>query len=779
MSEQNLPGSAHADQDAQAPQQPTPVPYVRLSIHTPPIPARRTSIMASDTGSFELRSPFIFGGFGPSTLPEGDARCASNMVRDAIQAAYAQGRSDGSRYGSIGGSRLGSIHATVTPLPTTSQLVRNQQGLNDPSFQWDETDVNFPPLRRDSEDSRTNDFVGEDLTTNADYQPENLKTIHRQPVQPDVQPQANVPADVHDPAATSSAAFLEPAGQNAATPEQTIEDKIRTFHIPDDDPTGLSQTAPPAQNPDKKIAKKTYDAQKGSVTRMVHKFRSDAMLKEEDYNDLEQRLFALVNDMGLNFAKYSTLITDSTELTAAEDDYQVRYTEAKSVMDNIADWRKQTHSTSSAAPVSVAPPVSVATSTVQTSSTKPPSIDGAKGPSLTADGSSRIQTKTPYSAPSTSDQVSTYPNVLPISTSAPRNVKFSLPSFVALATGATPKGSTQMTRPTGVTTVTSSTATPPSVFPNVQSQSFVPQQTKTAPVVKNIGSDRSTDFQDPRSRRQNKKCVNGQQQQQQRPQPQAQQQQQRQSPPFSDYQKKFDYMEKQIAEQKRLLADAMRMKPPSETDLIQKICRELAAEAAAKSQGDSQRNVPGNPEHTRSSASQQSPQSQPSQNQQPDASHGRVEKLPDHGRSLPFYQDYLGPRGNLYGSVYQPRTDGGTQQPRLPPEQSSPHQQGASASASAPLMLLQVKLPACHHFLQNFGILQLNILVELQVHSTTHLRVAQTSVKKITVLVNRDLFSSQNVTPLTRHRKPNNGRRSERCLMPQSAAAECLMLRNF
>jgi hypothetical protein len=45
---------------------------------------------------------------------------------------------------------------------------------------WDETDVNFPPLpkvpplRRDSEDSRAADFVGEDLTTNADFQPENL-----------------------------------------------------------------------------------------------------------------------------------------------------------------------------------------------------------------------------------------------------------------------------------------------------------------------------------------------------------------------------------------------------------------------------------------------------------------------------------------------------------------------------------------------------------------------------------------------------------------------------
>jgi hypothetical protein len=284
MSDPNLPDDANADQEAtgaqptQAPQLPTPVPSVRLSIHTvtPPIPAKRTSITASETGSYTLRSPFTFGVFGPSTLPDPEARRQSNLIQEAIETAYAQGRSDGSRYGSIGGSRLGSRHAT--PSPTTLQLVRDQQGLNDPSLLWDETDVNFPPLptvpplRRDSEDSRAADFVGEDLTTNADYQPENLRTIHRQPVQPDDQVQADVPADVHDPAATDGAEFLEPAGQTAATPEQTIEDKIRTFHISDDPPTVRSQTATPAQNPERKIAKKTYDAQKGSVTRLINKF---------------------------------------------------------------------------------------------------------------------------------------------------------------------------------------------------------------------------------------------------------------------------------------------------------------------------------------------------------------------------------------------------------------------------------------------------------------------------------------------------------------------------
>jgi len=55
MSDHNLPQDANANQGAdqgaqptQAPQPPTPVPSVRLSIHTrtPPTPARRTSLTA-------------------------------------------------------------------------------------------------------------------------------------------------------------------------------------------------------------------------------------------------------------------------------------------------------------------------------------------------------------------------------------------------------------------------------------------------------------------------------------------------------------------------------------------------------------------------------------------------------------------------------------------------------------------------------------------------------------------------------------------------------------
>jgi hypothetical protein len=93
-------------------------------------------------------------------------------------------------------------------------------------------------------------------------------------------------------------------------------------------------------------------------------------------------------------------------------------------------------------------------------------------------------------------------------------------------------------------------------------------------------------------------------------------------------------------------------------------------------------------------------------------------------------------------------------------------------------MQLQVKLPACRH-LQIFGILQLNMQVELQVRTSTHLRAVQTSVKKITELENNGLFSNQNVTLSMRLRRQNNGRRSEHRSTLQSAVAECLMPKNF
>ena len=95
-----------------------------------------------------------------------------------------------------------------------------------------------------------------------------------------------------------------------------------------------------------------------------------------------------------------------------------------------------------------------------------------------------------------------------------------------------------------------------------------------------------------------------------------------------------------------------------------------------------------------------------------------------------------------------------------------------------PLVQLRIVHLACRHLLI-FGILQLNMLAELQGLISTHLRAVLTSEKKITGLVNKDLFSNQSVTLSMRRQRPNSGRRSERRLMLQSAVAECLMPKNF
>ena len=94
------------------------------------------------------------------------------------------------------------------------------------------------------------------------------------------------------------------------------------------------------------------------------------------------------------------------------------------------------------------------------------------------------------------------------------------------------------------------------------------------------------------------------------------------------------------------------------------------------------------------------------------------------------------------------------------------------------LMKLQVRLPGCRH-LQIFGILQLNMQVELQVRTSTLLPAVQTSVEKITEQVNKDLFSNPNVTLLMGRQKQNSGQRSEHHSTLQSAVAECLMPKNF
>ena len=94
-----------------------------------------------------------------------------------------------------------------------------------------------------------------------------------------------------------------------------------------------------------------------------------------------------------------------------------------------------------------------------------------------------------------------------------------------------------------------------------------------------------------------------------------------------------------------------------------------------------------------------------------------------------------------------------------------------------PIRLLIV-LPACRQLLI-FGILQLNMLAWLQVHTSTHLRAVLTSVKKITEPVNKGHFSNQNVILSMRRQRPNRGQRSERRSTLQSAVAECLMPKNF
>ena len=75
---------ASVEQKAQPPHQPSPVPSIQLSIHIPPILALPTSL-TSETSSFVLRSPFVFGAFGPSALPGGDMCRASNMISSCLQ----------------------------------------------------------------------------------------------------------------------------------------------------------------------------------------------------------------------------------------------------------------------------------------------------------------------------------------------------------------------------------------------------------------------------------------------------------------------------------------------------------------------------------------------------------------------------------------------------------------------------------------------------------------------------------------------------------------------
>jgi hypothetical protein len=54
--------------------------------------------------------------------------------------------------------------------------------------------------------------------------------------------------------------------------------------------------------------------------------------------NFEQHLYLLTNNMNVNYAKYSSLITDPNEFNVAHEDYQARHTEGKSVLDATFYW---------------------------------------------------------------------------------------------------------------------------------------------------------------------------------------------------------------------------------------------------------------------------------------------------------------------------------------------------------------------------------------------------------------------------------------------------------
>ncbi len=318
--------------------------------------------------------------------------------------------------------------------------------------------------------------------------------------------------------------------------------------------------------------------------------------------------------MNVNFAKYSSFIDLKSDFDIATDDYRLRYGEAKSVLDLIAQTRREHTATLNTAndPLTSAPTISSAPNapllTAVPTLPKLLSVVGAAAmshPSMTADGLSRVQTKIPFSIPATTVATSTYPNVLPLTTVQLPTMTSSLPTFVTLGTGATrkvdpnktfftPQTSAPMTSIRGATVVTSLTFTRTSVLPNVNSADFQTQQNKNLPHVENIGSDKAEDFRDdprfnrnpPPKRGGGKR--GGQQSQQQRPPPF----QQNQSNQFTDYQKQFDSLKKQIEDQKRQIEEHKKKKVNFEEDLILKLKHEMEAENARKGKGEFARTEP-------------------------------------------------------------------------------------------------------------------------------------------------------------------------------------------
>jgi hypothetical protein len=327
--------------------QPSPDPSVRLSANTPPIRSRQPSLKSSAAESFVLKSPHDF-----RYVPTEYDRRISDMVKELVNDAYLKGRKDGSQYGSQVG--LQEEFQTTSIL----SLVCRTGGIQDPSFEWDDADVNLAPRRRrrDSVDSRHGDFLGKNFPEHVQNRGDSVLI--------------DIPEE--DAAHPELAASTTTEQQNVQMwgladrlqklSTMTPEERIRTFEMTDNERESSGHTPQFAAHPSRKVAKKTYDAQKSAITKMIRKFQDESMNLDFDTNGFEQHLFFLTNNMNTNYAKYSSLITDTDEFNTARNDYQIRYAEAKSVLDAIASSRRiveQTKEVTGPLPASSTPALDV------------------------------------------------------------------------------------------------------------------------------------------------------------------------------------------------------------------------------------------------------------------------------------------------------------------------------------------------------------------------------------------------------------------------------------
>jgi hypothetical protein len=226
---------------------------------------------------------------------------------------------------------VGSQEESYTP--SVSSLVRGADGFQEASFEWDDNEVNLPRRRRDSVDSRRGDFRGENLTENVVTRGDSvlIDIPEEDAAHPDLAA-SNATEQLND-----QMSGLADRLQTLST--MTPEERIRTFEMTDTERESSGQTSQFA-HPTRKIAKKTYDAQKSAITKLIKKFHAESMTPTFDAAAFEQHLFLLTNDMNTNYAKYSSMITDTNEFNTARDDYQIRYAGAKSVLDVIASTRR-------------------------------------------------------------------------------------------------------------------------------------------------------------------------------------------------------------------------------------------------------------------------------------------------------------------------------------------------------------------------------------------------------------------------------------------------------